>query len=896
MGLTAGQMLLHYRLVEQIGEGGMGVVWKGVDTDLDRDVAIKVLPDAFSRDPERLARFKREAKLLAAQNHPNIATIHGLHEADGVQFLAMELIAGQDLSRRLATGACPVDQAVEIGRQIAEALEAAHEAGIIHRDLKPANVLVTPEGQVKVLDFGLAKSAAGSDDPDISMSPTMTSAGTQAGMIMGTAAYLSPEQAKGNPVDRRTDIWAFGVVMHEMLTGERTFRGDGLSETLAAVILKEPDLDALPGNLPPRVRELVRRCLVKDARQRLRDIGEARVALENPDAPMIAGQIAEAAAGAATEAPRRRWAWFALVAVPLAALAAFVVGRALVPPAPPREPVRLNVDFAESERFAGFGAQVVSSPDGSRLAYALGEPSRLHVRNLDQLQGTVLSGTEGAEQPFFSPNGEWIGFFAGNKLKKVSVHGGAPLTLTDTPNVRGGTWLADDTIVYAPNTSSALHRISAAGGEPQEVTVLEDSAAPRERSHRWPYALPDGRSVLFVSQNRGDNFSSGTIELLELDSMQRRDVHFGGSYPLYVPGGFLVFARDGTVFATRFDPAAGAGERSPVPVLEGVGFSRSNGGARIAVSGNGTLFYGADAGANEWHGNIGKVSGDGVFTAWPIDPAKHRDAVLSPDGRSVAYTLANHDENQANIWIYDIERDVSTRLTFSEGWEWYPSWTADGEHVIFSSSRDGEMKLYRKRADGTGEAESLTPAINGAWGGASPSPDGKHLLFHMASASIDLMVLDLTAEAEPTAFLATPAREVFPEFSPDGKWIAYVSDESGRSEVYVRPFPAGSGKWQISPDGASRAEWSRDGRKLYFEGSGDAIHEVPVATEGASFRVGRPSLAFQPDQELSGRWTVGPDGSFFVTQIEAETQAPVDSSSITVVFHWPTELERLVPR
>jgi len=896
MSLEAGRNLLHYRLIEQIGAGGMGVVWKAIDTDLDREVAIKVLPDAFSRDPERLARFQREAKLLAGQNHPNIATVYGLHEVGDVRFLAMELIAGQDLSIQLANGALPVERAVEIGRQIAEALEAAHENGIVHRDLKPANVIVTPDGQAKVLDFGLAKSAVEGGDPDISASPTMTSAGTQAGMILGTAAYLSPEQAKGNPVDRRTDIWAFGVVMHEMLSGERTFRGDGLSETLAAVILKEPDFEALPDETPPRLRELVRRCLIKDARKRLRDIGEARVTLEDPQAATVEGGPTNPPTAEAPAPPRRRWAWLALAAVPLVAIAAFFIGSSLEPEPPPAAPVRLNVEFSDTQRFSTTpGMSIVPSPDGTHVAFAMGEPPQLHVRNLQHLEDTVLSGTEGAQQPFFSPDGEWIGFFADNKLKKVSVHGGAPLTLAICSTARGGTWVPNGTIVYAPNTTTGLHRISAAGGEPEQITTLANDEGKRDRSHRWPHALPDGNSILFVVQDRGGRYSDASIELLDLDTLQHHEVHSGGSFPLYTPGGFLVFAREGTLFASRFDPARGTIERSPVPVLEGVEFRTSNGSAGVAFSRNGTLFY-RSGGADVWLGQVGRITPDGVFSAWQIDSAKHRDAVLSPDERRVAYVVIGEDDGNSSIWTYDIERDVATRLTFAEAWEWYPSWTPDGEYVVFSSERTGEMQLYRKRADGTGDAESLTPTMSSAWGGGSFSPDGKHIVFHMRGDSDDLMVLDVTSEAEPTVFLSTDAREGFPGFSPDGKWIAYASDESGRPEIYVRPFPDEGGKWQISRDGAVHVEWARDGRKLYFEDLDGAIHEAKVSVDGSSFQVGRPAVAFKPDNDPLGRWTVGSDGSLVVTQRESTEQAVAERALVTVVFDWPTELERLVPR
>jgi serine/threonine-protein kinase len=898
--LESGRNLLHYRLVEKIGAGGMGVVWNAVDTDLGREVAIKVLPDAFSRDAERLTRFRREAKLLATLNHPNIATVHGLHEADGVRFLAMELIAGEDLARLLAEGPLPVQRVVEIGRQVAEALEAAHESGIVHRDLKPANIIVRPDGQVKVLDFGLAKSAAGSSDPDISMSPTMTSAGTQAGMILGTAAYLSPEQAKGQPVDRRTDIWAYGVVLHEMLSGQRTFRGEGLSETLAAVILKEPDLHALPADTPPRVQELIRRCLVKDPRRRLRDIGEARVVLEQPNAPLPGRAAEPGATDAAPAVASRRTIWLALAAVPIVAVAAFLGGRALQTKALPREPKRLTVDFTAGEPLGDVPAPFAPSPDGSRIAFVAGGPRQLYVRDLRHLEAVALNDTKGAEQPFFSPDGEWIGFVADGKLKKVSVHGGAPLALADCPRARGATWVGDETIVYAPSTITGLHRISSAGGQPEQITSPEEDEGGPGRSHRWPWALPGGRFVLFIRQARGTSYSDASIALYDLETGEQRDVYRGGTFPLYAPGGFLVFAHDRTLFAARFDPVRGLGGRSPVPVLEGFDYHAGNGGACVALSRQGTLYYRTRTAA-QWEGKVGRVSAQGAFEVWPVDPAKHRDAVLSPDGRRLAYTVVDPEEGNANIWVWDVVREVGSRLTFAEAWEWFPSWSPDGEYVLFSSARSGEMRVYRKRADGSGDVEALTPDVNSAWGGGSLSPDGRYLAYHGSTGNnaSDVLVFDLDGDGEPTVFAGSEARERFPSFSQDGRWVAYLSDESGRDEVYVRPFPGPGGKWQVSREGADRAVWSRDGRTLYFEDDNDTptIRAVEVEAGDASLRLGRPRPVFESQFEVLGGWSVGADGSLYVTLRETEQEeAAAARGLVNVVFDWPTELERLVPR
>jgi serine/threonine-protein kinase len=887
-------MFAHYRVVEQIGEGGMGQVWKAVDTTLDREVAIKVLPEGFHLDAERLARFQREAKLLAGLNHPNIATVHGLHEAEGVRFLVMELIAGADLSKDVARGRVPIERVVDVGRQVAEALEAAHESGIVHRDLKPANIIVTPEGQVKVLDFGLAKSAGEAGDPDISTSPTLTSAGTQAGMILGTAAYLSPEQAKGQAVDRRTDIWAFGVVLHELLSGQRTFRGEGLSETLAAVILTEPDLESLPPDTPPRVRELVRRCLIKDPRKRLRDIGEARVVLEEPGAEIA---TPEPVSQPAAEAPRRRWVPMALAAIPIAAVAAFLAGRALSPGAPVPTPVRLKAEISADEVFPNRpGMPLVLSPDGTTMAYTLGQPAVIRVRSLEHLEDTPLAGTENAQQPFFSPDGRWIGFFANGKLKKVSVSGGAPLTLADANIPRGADWGPDDTIVYVPVTTSGLLRISAAGGEPESLTTLEREEGTTDRSHRWTRFATDGRSVLFVEQDPGSSFSSGTIMRLDLDSGEETEVHRGGTHPMTAPGGFLVFARDGTLFAARLDSRDGSAIGSPVPVLEGVVTSNGNGGAGVAFSRTGTLAFLSGGVGTPWTGRIGRLLPDGPFEAFGIEPAKASDAAVSPDGRLVAYQLLDPSESSSNIWVHDIERDVSTRLTFVEAWEWQPSWSPDGQYVLFSSNRAGSMALFRKRADGSGDAEVISRTDKLAWGGGSMSPDGRHLAFHAAgTGDADILVQDLGDDSEATPFVTAELNQRYPAFSPDGRWIAYDSAESGQSEVYVRPFPGPGGRWQISRGGGEHPSWSHDGRTLYFEVGSATISAVDVQVEGESIRAGRQREVVTAEHTIRGRWSVLEDGSFVVTQMVAPDEGTIDRATVTMVFDWPTELERLVP-
>jgi serine/threonine-protein kinase len=598
-----GKKISHYSVTAKLGEGGMGEVYRATDTKLGRDVALKVLPEAFASDAERMARFEREAQVLASLNHPNIASIYGLEEADGIRCLVLELVEGPTLAERIEKGPLPLEEALPLARQISEALEAAHERGVIHRDLKPANVKVTPEGTVKVLDFGLAKAFQGEEtEEDVAKSPTMTAMATQAGIILGTAAYMSPEQAKGKPVDKRADIWAFGIVLFETLTGKQVFKGETVSETLAAVMMKDIGWGLLPADTPPPIHRLLRRCLDKDPKRRLRDIGEARVALEgylaDPSTSTVVlepGDIAATAATAASQPAWLRWLPWAAAGVLGFGLLFSLWGlwhatRPIIRPA-----IRLPVEMTAEEQIAvgsgipgGATTNFAVSADGTRIAYVLesGGSRQLYVRSLDQTEGTALSGTEGAYGPFFSPDGEWVAFFANNTLKKVSVSGGAPLTLCDARNAKGGSWGPDDTIVFAPHVTVGLSRVPAAGGPPEAIT----EKAQGVRSHRWPQFLPGGRAVLFIVQPSGSSYDDSNIEVLNLEIGERKVIHQGGSYPRYLPSGHLVYAREGTLFGAPFDLDHLEMKGSPVPLLEGL-MQGPSGDAHYAFSDTGTLLY-----------------------------------------------------------------------------------------------------------------------------------------------------------------------------------------------------------------------------------------------------------------------------------------------------------------
>ncbi|HEV8375883.1 MAG TPA: protein kinase, partial [Candidatus Polarisedimenticolia bacterium] len=683
MSQAKGGTLSHYRLVEKIGEGGMGVVWKATDTTLDREVAIKILPEIFSEDAERLARFEREAKLIASLNHPNIATIHGLHEADGVHFLAMELVEGEDLAKRIQRGAMPVEEALPAARQIAEALEAAHEHGIIHRDLKPANILLTPEGKVKVLDFGLAKAfepEAPSGSP--SMSPTMTSMGTRVGMILGTAAYMSPEQARGRPVDRRADIWAFGCVLYEMLAGKPAFGGETISDTLAAVLRAEPDWQALPPGTGGSLTKLLLRCLTKDPKQRLRDIGEARIALE--ETPAAAGEVTDTVPVAVVRRVMLPWALAALLAVALAATWAF--RRSTAVPSDLPGVMRLKVELSKGGALpgnVGLGAAAILSPDGRTLAFIAGEERsrKLYVHRLDRAETMALSGTDGARGPFFSPDGHWIGFFSSRGLMKVGTEGGAPVRIADlkSDQGRGGCWDENDLIVFASGFDTALSKARSTGGKSEPLTQL--AAASDERSHRWPSPLPGGKAVLFMTQRTGQDYDDADIEAAEIATGRRKLLLHGGSYPRYAPGGRLLFVRQNVLFAAPFDAERLEVTGPAKPVLEGVLASTGDqesgdGSAQYSLSAAGTLVYReseiqdrSQATEFVWVDRAGKE------TPAFQEPMRVLGFRISPDGTRVA--MEARTERGFGTWIRDLRRSSTAPLGSDGDGSFSPVWSPD---------------------------------------------------------------------------------------------------------------------------------------------------------------------------------------------------------------------------
>jgi Tol biopolymer transport system component len=889
--LQPGQNLLHYRLGEKIGEGGMGVVWKATDTMLDREVAIKFLPEGFAADPDRLARFEREARLLAAMNHPSVATVYGLHEQDGIRFIVMEFVPGESLAERLMRGVLPLDDGLDLARQVADALEAAHDCGVIHRDLKPANIRVNADGTAKVLDFGLAKSVEGAVGGDPSSSPTITSGGTAAGVILGTAAYMSPEQARGKRLDRRTDIWSFGCVLYEMLTGKRCFGGETVSDTLARILEREPDWDLLPRETPPTIRAMLRRCLVKDPRRRLRDVGEMRIAIEDRHAEVV--PIAE-------KPPRgllpRALPW-AIAAVMTVSAAVFGWLALRPASAPAGSTARLAISLPQNHQLAlADETSLAISPDGSRVVYAASSPPgslpRLYLRELDRFEAVAIPGTEGAVGPFFSPDGRWLGYFAEGELNKIAVEGGAPLRICHVGQVvPGASWGEDDTILFADSPASGLFRVPAAGGTPERLTTPARAAG--EVSHGWPQRLPDGESVLFTIMG-----TEGTsIALLSLRTGEWQVLTKGMGGARYLPSGHLIFARFEGLVAVPFDLARHETTGEPVVVLDDVytiPAMRGTGLAAFDVSNSGILAYvggGAEAGENRlvW------VDRDGRTRPAYGEPGGYEWPRISPDGKKVAVTDRTLD-GRTDVCVLDIERDARSRLTL-EGNDILPDWTPDGKRITFGSIR-GDARVdsvYSKAADGSGDTTQLTtseyPRFPIDW-----SPDGGLLAIVEWNPQTmrDIWLLDLEDAGRTRPLITSRYDEFAPIFSPDGRWLAYVSDESGRYEVYVESIPRGKGRWLVSAGGGTEPLWSADERELFYR-HGDAVISVSVQS-APTFSVGAPRVLFHRTLKTgiynTLSYDVTDDGREFLMIERQSEQVP---NELHVVLNWDEELRRRVP-
>jgi serine/threonine protein kinase/Tol biopolymer transport system component len=894
MPLSAGTKLGPYEILEAIGAGGMGEVYRAADPRMGRDVAIKISAERFSD------RFSREVHAVAALNHPNICTLHDV----GPNYLVMELIEGPTLADRVQQGAIPLEEALAIAAKIAAALEAAHEKGIVHRDLKPGNIKIKPDGTVKVLDFGLAKvaeAAAAASSPEAS--PTISMAATQAGVILGTAAYMSPEQARGKPVDKRADIWAFGVVLYEMLSGKRLFEGEDLTETLASVVKDKPDLSGIPAP----ARRLLERCLEKDPKKRLRDIGDMELLLAETPAPV----------SSATAAPPGRLPWIVLAAVLTVALgiALWALWRTEKPVERPL--VRLDVDLGADVSLPapnGSGSSVAISPDGTRLVYASGTPVKLFTRRLDQSRATELPGTEGAAVPFFSPDGQWIGFYAGTKMNKISVEGGAVVPLADTAGAysNGASWREDGGIIMSA-AGRGLLRIPAGGGTPETIAGL----ASGELFLARPQILPGGKAILFESGPSLD-VDKFTIEVLTLADRHRKIVARGGSSIQYLPtsrgSGHLVYMNKATLFAIPFDPDKLETLGTAVPVLDDIAYMATTGTGQFAFSwapsGHGTLVYRRASGGASGKMTLQWVYPNGGTTRKPTGkneqlrakPGAYYEPSLSPDGMRVALTVA--EGGRWDVWVYDQQRDAMTRLTFG-GVNEYPMWSPDGQYVVFRSYGNG---IFQARADGASQPQPLTQT-NKLMTPRSFTPDGKRLAYDAYGAgNLQIWTVPLEDQGgqlkagQPEQFLKSGFNDRAPTFSPDGRWLAYYSNESGNIEVYVRAFPPPSsgqgGKWQISNSGGYDPHWSRNGHDLLYR-LGDQIMAASYTVKGDTFVAEKPRVWIAKLGATPGgtQWDLAPDGKrvLVLTPVES-AEAPKQEHEVVFLENFFDYLRQRVPR
>ena len=885
MALSSGFRIGAYEVSTLIGSGGMGEVYRARDTRLNRDVALKILPPDVALDGEGAARFKREAQVLAALNHPNIAHIHGYEESDSVHALVLELVEGPTLADRIAQGPIVIEEALPIARQIAEALEAAHEQGIIHRDLKPANVKVRGDDTVKVLDFGLAKlldpnasTPAQSYRPGATNSPTInTPAMTMAGIILGTAAYMSPEQARGRATDTRCDIWAFGCVLFEMLTGRPAFHGETVTDIVANVIHREPAWETLPAGTPARISQMLRRCLTKDPHRRLRSIGDAR--LEIDDA-LSEGPGAESVERTPT---RPAWQWsvlaFAVGAALVGAIAWILAGRT---PVTEVRVTRLSVSLPADARLDlnGPWASLAISRDGRAIAY-VGRPKegrQLFLRRADDLTPHAIGGTADVWEAFFSPDGQWIGFITADRLKKVAVTGGQPVTIADAPNFASGVW-ADDGTIYLGGRAG-LAKVSPDGRFTQLL-----KPATNEGALASPDLLPDGSLLFTIRPNNVTSFDDARIAVLT-SSGERHVVLEGGAAARYSMTGHLVYAHGGQLMAVPFDVARLAISGQPAPVVNGGLFDPASGAAYYGLSRNGVLVY-VPGGPLRKDRSLAWIDRRGVLTKIDVPPRFYAEPSISPDGRQIAITIraANDD-----IWIYDIARGAFARLTFPRGNNQVPIWSPDGRRIVYAVDR-GTRSLVSRAADGSGEEEPLTPAeyyqTTGSW-----SPDGKLLAYtqDLPATGSDILIVSFVGDRTPSTFLATPVNERMPAFSPDGHWIAYASDETGQFEVFVMPYPGPGRKMQISQGGGLRPAWSPDGREITYQNS-DRM--MSVAVEGQStLQPARPRelVKLPANTEYVA---MSPDASRFVVVYGDGSDNGADR--LDIVLNWSDELKQRVP-
>ena len=868
----------------------------------ERSAASSYLPEAFASDPDRLARFQREAQVLASLNHPNIAAIYGIEESDDTRALVLELVEGPTLADRIAHGAIPLDEALPIAKQIAEALEAAHEAGVIHRDLKPANIKVRDDGTVKVLDFGLAKALDTAPVGDPSLSPTLTAAATQMGVIMGTAAYMSPEQARGRPVDKRTDIWAFGVVFLEMLTGRKVFEGEDVSMTLSSVLQREPDWSHLPSAVSPSLSVFLHRCLEKDPKQRVHDIADLRLAME--------GAFETTATPVESVLPPQLQVWqrpvvvvgLVAVTVLISALTASIMMRPEPIPPPDLMHFAIVTDPPVLARLS-FPRDIAISPDGTQVVYVglnSGGAVQLYLRRLDQLVGAPLRGTEGGYAPFFSPDGEWVGFATQAALQKVSISGGLPGMPTEVTGVIfGASWGTDDQIIFSP-AGGELMRVSGGGGEPEMLTTPNTEEG--EIRHATPFIIPGREAVVFVIST-GEMLATGQLAVLDLSTGDVARLGITGVSPHYVSTGHLVYAtEDGSVRAVPFDVASLEVTGSPVPLVENV-MVKNFGAANFSISNTGSLAY-VPGGRESSDQTLALVGRDGTVDPLTVPPAPYLAPRLSPDGAKLVVQTAEDDGGV--LWLYDLSGDTQIQQLTFDGDNQRPIWTPDSQRLTFSSNREGTTSLYSMPADGSGAAERLTTADAGTFHSpGSWAPDGQTLLFNMVRDGVtDWNIWTLSANDRETHSLYDTPDTVYmgAELSPDGQWLAYgAGPDTLNIDLYVEPFPPTGSRRRITQNGGVWPLWSPNGDQLFYRppalGGELTVRSVDVATE--------PDFGFRNEQTLplEGFNTVAfyrdyditPDGERLVMVFPADQTGDASPPRINLVLNWFEELTRLVP-
>ena len=909
-----GQSLSHYRIVDKLGQGGMGEVFLAHDTTLDRKVAVKLLPDAFAADPDRLARLQREARLLASLNHPNIAAIYGLEQADGRRFIVMELVEGETLADRLSRGALPVSEALGICRQIADGLEAAQEKGIVHRDLKPSNVMVSADGKVKILDFGLAKALETTPASDLSETLTREAGATLEGVILGTMPYMSPEQARGKPLDTRTDIWSFGCVLYETLAGRRAFPGSAATDVLARILEREPDWSLLPGAVTENVKCLLRRCLQKDPRRRLRSIGDARIELDDT----LSGQIP--AVTVVRAAPRRS----ILIAAP-AALLLGIAGTFLWPwrqtqgIAPPQV-VRFTFDLPPDQPMKPtWNPQLMFSPDGGVLAYShsVGDMETTFIRRLGDLDATPLASAPGMSIPVFSPDGRYVLLMDSmqSALRKAALSGGAPVFFAAYDMAFRGDWALDNYYYWTTHYFGPVVRTAISSGKQEPVTELD--LAKQERTHRHVQVLPGGRAIMFTVSTGGiASFNDARIDLYRLDTKERKTLVQGGFSPRYSPSGHIVYAQGGSLYAVPFDTNRLEVTGPPVKVVDGVFMSTNSGSAHFDISRTGSLTYAAGK-AEGGERTMVWVDRGGKATPLPLPPRSYLFPRISPVSREIAYEIegVNHD-----LYIYDPDRDIPTQLT-KDGVSHAPVWTPDGRHIAFRSWKAGTMTMWWMPSDQSGPQERLT-MVGARQSVVSFSPDMRFLAFNqmdmggmgmdsdmpmmgaaggMGSGGTGIWILPMQGDRTPRPFVRSQFIQGSGRFSPDGKWVAYCSnEESGRNEVFVQPWPGPGPKIKISSGGGTDPIWSRNGKELFYR-NGDKMMVVAVE----NLTTGRPSKprglwtgnyshgmssSCGPPGTTEANYDVTGDGEHFLMVKDLDEGAA--STRIVVVLNFAEELRK----